>query len=178
MAGGRRRDHQGAARRREDRPESHRQSQKGAKRSVLSEAAGVPLGLAHDGANRNDHKLLKDTLDSIPVERPKPTTRAPQGLCLERAYDNAESRELIGDYELTPHIRTRGEEIEEKARTPGWRARRWVVEATHSWLNRNRALLIRGSKKDDNHLALLMLACGLIAFKKARNATPATALPG
>jgi putative transposase len=65
-----------------------------------------------------------------------------------------------------------------KIRTPGWRARRWVVEACHSWLNRNRALLIRWSKKDENHLALLMLASGLIAFKKARAATLASALPG
>jgi hypothetical protein len=79
---------------------------------------------------------------------------------------------------FVPHIRSRGEEIKAKARTPGWRARRWVVEAAHSWLNRNRALLIRWSKKDENHLALLMLASGLIAFKKARAATLAEALPG
>lgn len=78
--------------------------------------------------------------------------------------------ELTVERGLTPHIRTRGEEIALKLRTPGWRARRWVVEACHSWLNRNRALLIRWSKKDENHLALLQLACGLIAFKKARHA--------
>lgn len=77
-------------------------------------------------------------------------------------------RELALERGLTPHIRSRGEEIKLKLRTPGWRARRWVVEACHSWLNRNRALLIRWSKKDENHLALLQLACGLIAFKKAR----------
>jgi hypothetical protein len=52
---------------------------------------------------------------------------------------------------FVPHIRSRGEEIELKARTPGWRARRWVVEAAHSWLNRNRGILIRWSKKDQNH---------------------------
>jgi hypothetical protein len=102
----------------------------------------------------------------------------PQGICLDRAYDNAESRDIAADYGLTPHIRTRGEELEAKARTPGWRARRWVVEACHSWINRHRALLVRWSKKDDNHLALLMLACGLIAFKKARAARLATALTG
>ena len=134
--------------------------------------------MAHDGANRNDHKLLKDTLASIPIERPRPTAKAPQGLCLDKAYDNAESREIVADYKLTAHIRSRGEELAEKARTPGWRARRWVVEACHSWLNRNRAILIRWSKKDENHLALLQLACGLIAFKKAHTATLATALPG
>ena len=65
-----------------------------------------------------------------------------------------------------------------KRTTPGWRARRWVVEACHSWLNRNRALLIRWSKKPENHLALLQLACGLIAFKKAHAARLAHALPG
>jgi putative transposase len=56
-------------------------------------------------------------------------------------------------------------------REPGWRARRWVVEAAHSWLNRNRGILIRWSKNDENHLALLQLACGLIAFKKAHAAS-------
>jgi hypothetical protein len=61
------------------------------------------------------------------------------------------------------------------ARTPGWRARRWVVEACHSWLNRNRAILVRWSKKDENHLALLQLACGVIAFKKACTARRALA---
>jgi hypothetical protein len=29
-----------------------------------------------------------------------------------------------------------------------WRARRSVVEARHSWLNRNRAIPIRWSKRD------------------------------
>jgi hypothetical protein len=62
----------------------------------------VPIGLAHEGANRNDHLLLEGTLDS--------------------------------------------------------------------WLNRNRGVLIRWSKKEENHLALLMLASGLIAFKKAHEA--------
>ena len=82
--------------------------------------------------------------------------------------------QLATEHGFTPHIRARGEEIADKLRTPGWRARRWVVEACHSWLNRNRAILIRWSKKDDNHLALLQLASGLIAFKKAHAARLAT----
>jgi putative transposase len=74
---------------------------------------------------------------------------------------------LLVEHGLTGHIRTRGEEIADKAIVPGWRARRWVVEASHSWLNRSRGILIRWSKKDENHLALLQLASGLVAFKKA-----------
>jgi putative transposase len=79
---------------------------------------------------------------------------------------------------LTAHIRSRGEEIELKLRIPGWRARRWVVEACHSWLNRNRALLVRWSKKAENRVALLQLAGGLIAFKKAHATRLAVALQG
>jgi hypothetical protein len=45
-------------------------------------------------------------------------------------------------------------------------------------LNRNRGLLVRWSKKAENHLALLQLASGLIAFKKAHAARLAAALKG
>jgi hypothetical protein len=36
-----------------------------------------PIAIAHDAANRNGHKLLKETLDSVPIERPKPTKTRP-----------------------------------------------------------------------------------------------------
>ncbi len=127
--------------------------------------------MAHDGANRNDQPLLEPTLASIPIERPEPTPESPQGLCLDRGYDSPPMHDLAVKHGYTPHIRARGEEMQLKARTPGRRARRWVVEATHSWLNRNRGILIRWSKKEENHLALLQLASGLIAFKKAHLAT-------
>ena len=134
--------------------------------------------MAHDGANRHDQPLLEPTLNSIPIERPAPTPAKPQGLCLDRAYDAPPMHALALKHGYTPHIRARGEEIKLKLQMPGWRARRWVVEATHSWLNRNRGVLIRWCKKDENHLALLQLAGGLIAFKKAHLATLALALPG
>jgi hypothetical protein len=44
-------------------------------------------------------------------------------------------------------------------------------------MNRNRGILIRWSKKDENHLALLQLAAGLIAFKKVQTANATAALP-
>jgi putative transposase len=179
LAGRRRGDDKGAAGRAEDGPQSHRQSQRGAKRSLLVEAAGIPVGLDHDGANRNDHLLLKGTLDSVPIERPEPTEDDPQGLCLDKAYDFGVVRDLLAERRFTPHIFcARGEEIDLKRHHPDWRARRWVVEACHSWLNRNRAILIRWSKKDENHLAFLQLASGLIAFKRAHTARMAAALQG
>jgi len=121
--------------------------------------------------------LLKSTLESIPIPRPEPTAAEPQGICLDKAYDNAEVRDLVAEHDLTPHIRTRGEEIDLKAHNPDWRPRRRVAEACHSWLNRNRGILIRWSKKDENHLALLQLAGGLIAFKKVHTTTLQPAAP-
>jgi hypothetical protein len=123
-------------------------------------------------------KLLEATLASTPIARPIPTEEAPQGLCLDRGYDYDQVRELAAAQRFEAHIRTRGEELAEKVHDPTWRARRWIVEACHSWMNRNRALLIRWSKKPDNHLALMQLAAGLIAFKKAHAARHAQALPG
>jgi len=127
------------------------------------------------GANRHDVKLLEPTLESVPIERPEPTEESPQGFCLDRAYDFPVVRDLLEGRGFTPHIRGRREELDLKVRHPDWRARRWVVEACHSWLNRNRAILVRWSKKEENHLALLQLASGLIAFKRAQAAREATA---
>jgi putative transposase len=133
--------------------------------------------VAHDGANRHDQKLLAPSVDSIPIERPAASAEAPQNLCLDAAYDAPAVEEQVASLGFVPHIRSRGAEIEAKAHTPGWRARRWVVEAAHSWINRNRAMLIRWSKKEENHLALLQLGCGLLAFKKA-HAAGLAAQPG
>jgi len=113
----------------------------------------------------------------IPISRPGPIKRRPQGVCLDRAYAWTADA-VLAERDYTAHIRSRAQERELKRATPHWRARRWVVEACHSWLNRNRSLLIRWSKKPENHLALLQLACGLIAFKKAHAARLAHALPG
>jgi transposase len=49
----------------------------------------------------------------------------------------------------------------------GQRARRWVVERTHSWLNRFRRILVRWEKKAENYIALLHFACALIALRAA-----------
>lgn len=100
------------------------------------------------------------------IARPDASPAEPQGICLDKGYDYPEVYELVDEYGLTPHIRSRGEEKELK-REAGFRARRWIVERTHSWLNRFRGLLIRWSKKPDNHRALLHLACGLITWRLA-----------
>jgi putative transposase len=137
----------------------------GVKRSLLTEGHGVPIGLAVEGANRNDFKMARATLESIPVARPQPTAEEPQGLCLDKGYDYDEVRELVAEFLYTAHIRARGEETQAIKREAGYKARRWVVERTHSWMNRFRAILIRWEKKPANYLGLLHLACALITYR-------------
>jgi putative transposase len=60
----------------------------------------------------------------------------------------------------------RAERKMEARRHLGGRARRWVVERTHSWLNRSRRLLVRWEKKTENYLAFIHLACAQLIFSK------------
>jgi putative transposase len=132
---------------------------------VLTDAAGVPLGLAVDGANRNDFKLARETLASIPVDRPDPAEAGKQHLCLDKGYDYDEVRALLEEFGFTAHIRARGEEAQALKRTARTKARRWVVERTHSWMHRFRGILIRWNKKAENYVAMLHFAFAIIAYR-------------
>lgn len=112
-------------------------------------------------------KMTEGTLQAIVIERPEPTEEDPQNLCLDKGFDYDEVRELLAAWGYTAHIRTRGGETAAKERVPGYRARRWVVERTHSWLNRFRRLLIRWEKRVENYLAMLHFACAWITFRAA-----------
>ena len=110
-------------------------------------------------------KLVRATIESIVVERPEPSEEQPQGMCLDKGYDYDEVRQILAEFGFTAHIRSRGEEAKELAREAGKRARRWVVERSHSWMNRFRRLLVRWEKKPEHYLAFLHFACALIAFR-------------
>jgi putative transposase len=140
-------------------------AKRGVKRSLLTEAHGVPIGLAMAGANRHDMKLVKQTVNSLVVKCPRSTKKRPQGMCLDKGYDYAEVRDTLKEFGFTAHIRVRGEEAQTMKRHAGFKARRWVVERTHSWMNRFRRVFIRWDKSPDNYLAFLHFACALIAFR-------------
>jgi transposase len=129
------------------------------------EGNGLPIGLQVEGANRNDFKMVQATLESIPIERPRPTPEEPQHLCLDKGYDYDEVRELGKEFGYTLHIRPRNEEAQALKRQVGFNARRWVVERTHSWMNRFRSVLVRWDKKVENYLGLLHLACAFITYR-------------
>jgi putative transposase len=139
----------------------------GTKRSVLTDGHGVPIGLAVDGANRNDCKLTRETMASIAIERPAPTPEAPQGMCVDQGYDYDEGREVLTECGFPAQSRARGEEAQALKQEAGLQAHRWVVERTYSWRNRFRRVLIRWDKKVRNYLGVLHLACAYITYRQA-----------
>ena len=120
---------------------------------MLTEGHGVPIGVAIEGAQRHDMKLVRSTLESIVVERPEPTEEQPQGMCLDKGYDYDEVYAILREFGFTAHVHPRGEEAKAIKREAGFKARRWVM--------------VRWEKKPTNYLAFLHLACGLIAFRAA-----------
>jgi len=137
---------------------------KGSKRHLLTDGRGVPLSIVVTGANRHDVSQLELVLDEIIIERPDDIE---QNLCADKGYSGQPAFDAMVNRKYIPHVKQRGEEIQEKKTIPGYRARRWVVEVSHSWFNRFRKLLVRYEKLADTYMALLHMAAAIIAFRKA-----------
>jgi len=140
----------------------------GVKRSLLTDKRGVPLGIVIAPANWHDATVFVQTIQSIPIERPSPSHSNPQHMCLDKGYDADWIRIALSVLGFIPHIpqreyQSRNVQLRKKKHP----ARRWVVERSHSWLNRYRAILIRWEKKPKHYRALLHIAAGVICFKRA-----------
>jgi putative transposase len=103
---------------------------------------------------------LETTLDQLVIEMPG---RAGQyNLCADAGYKGAPASNAVVERNYSPHIKQRREEAHEKLTNPGFKARRWVVERTHSWINRFRKLLVSFEKTEASYFALVSLACAMI----------------
>jgi hypothetical protein len=98
----------------------------GLKRSMASDATGIPLHVVAAGANRNDAPLLAPTLAGVEALGPLPERIA---VHLDRGYDSAPTRALLEGLALTGVIARKGEPA------PLQVGKRWVVERTHAWMN-------------------------------------------
>jgi putative transposase len=114
----------------------------------------------------HDSKLLEATLKGIVCPRPKRRKQPTETLCADAGYVGypvlVTSRKQ--NYQL--NLKTRSQERQEKLTHPDHEARRWVVERTHSWLNRFRKLLVSFEKTEVSYTALLHLAAALICWRQ------------
>jgi len=127
---------------------------------------GVPLSLIVTGANVHDSRGLEAVLKACVIKRPLPKQRRSKHLCADAGYYGKPAMKIIlaGGYIL--HVVGRAKERAMKRRNPTGKARRWVVEVSHSWFSRFRKLLVRYEKLKRSFLALNHPAAAIIAFRK------------
>jgi transposase len=110
--------------------------------------------------------LLVPTLDRIVIPRPEPTPAHPQNICADAGYKGQPAMEAVLNRQYTPHVKQRREEADAKRTQPGFKARRWVVERTHSWINRFRKLLVSFEKTEASYMGLVCLAAAMICWRQ------------
>ena len=139
----------------------------GSKRHLLVDGRGVPLSLVVTGANVHDCKGLERVLTDIAVKRKNPPHRRSKHLCADAGYRGVQHLRTMEDHGYIPHVVDRRTEADViKEHDPKKKARRWVVEVSHSWFNRFRKLLVRYEKLERSFVALNHLAAAIIAFRK------------
>ncbi|MBO9384761.1 MAG: transposase, partial [Roseiflexus sp.] len=116
----------------------------------MTEGHGVPIGVAMDRATSRDMKLVRAMIERIVAERPEPTAKRAQGMGLDKGYENEEMRATVREFGCATPMRSRGGKPG-RSREAGKRARRWVVEHSHRWLNRFRRLLAPWEKKPEHY---------------------------
>jgi putative transposase len=135
----------------------------GRKRSLLTDGNGIPLSLVVAGANCHDRPLLAPTLDAA-------LGKSPEGifpnLCADAGYKGKNSKAEMQQRGFIPHIKGRSQEAVQLRNTPTTKARRWVVERTHSWMNRFRKILISFEKSELSYYALVSLSAALICWRQ------------
>jgi putative transposase len=123
---------------------------------------GVPLSIVVTGANRHDVTQVEAVLDAR-LLKPEGIE---QNLCADKGYFGKPAEQAMIARGYVPHVVSRGEEKAQKARGESYKARRWVVEACHSWFNRFRKLLVRYEKYASSYEGLLHLAAAMICFRQ------------
>jgi transposase len=102
------------------------------------------------------------------IKRPTPRQRRSKHLCADAGYRGRNAMKIILAHGYIAHVVSRKSEAVNKQRHPEKKARRWVVEACHSWFNRFRKLLVRYEKLEHTFLALNHLAAAIIALRKIK----------
>jgi transposase len=136
----------------------------GSKRHLVCDGQGIPLAIAHTGANVHDSQKAIPLIDAIPpIKQPRGAPRKrPSQAFADTAYDaEAKIRQPLRKRGIKPRIAKRLRE-----HGSGLGKHRWIVEAVFAWLFKFRRLRVRYEKRDDIHSAFLILGCLIICWNR------------
>lgn len=129
----------------------------GTKRSLLTDATGIPLGCVVAPANRHDSPLLRPTLEKLArfgLDLPGHIT-----VHLDAGYDSTKTRDLLHELGCDAVISKKG--------TPLQTGARWVVERTNAWHNRGfKKLLVCTERRTRVIDAFIALANAVIITRR------------
>jgi transposase len=114
------------------------------KLEVVSDASGLPLGMAAAAADASEPDLLRFALNSVPVDVPPGTP-----ILLDKGYDSDPLRDELEDtgYEpVIPHRRNRVRPSRNDGRRFRRYRRRYRIERTNAWLHCYRGVAFRWSR--------------------------------
>ena len=113
------------------------------KLEVVTDASGLPLGMAADAANVPETDLLKPALDAVPVEVPPGTP-----VIADKGHDSDPLRDEVaadGYRTIIPHRKNRVKPSRNDGRRLRRYRHRWRIERTNAWLHCYRGLAVRWS---------------------------------
>ena len=126
------------------------------KLEVVTDATGLPLGMALAAASAGEAQLLVPALDDVPLEIPAGTP-----VIADRGHDSDPLRDTLeaeGFVPVIPHRRNRVRPSRNDGRRLRRYRRRYRVERTNAWLHCYRALAVRWSHNLFMHGGLVYLA--------------------
>jgi putative transposase len=136
----------------------------GTKRSIIVDETGIPIGYALEAGNRHDSKLFEASIRSIPKFLLQPHYKK---MHLDSAFDSKTIQTILFNFYYIPKINQNKRKSKKQIILKSEK-KRWIVESTHSWINRFRRLLIRFEKLANNYIALMQFAFSIITFNKIR----------
>ena len=134
------------------------------KLEIVTDATGLPLGVAAAAANIAEHQLLMPALNDVPLVIPNGTP-----VIADRGHDSDALRDQVEDQgmrPIIPHRRNRVKPSRNDGRCLRRYTHRWIVERTNAWLHCYRGLAVRWAHYTFMYIGLVYTAFIDIALKR------------
>lgn len=134
------------------------------KLEVVTDATGLPLGLAAAAASVSEQALLVPALTDVPVAVPAGTP-----VVADKGHDSDPLRDELeaeGFVPVIPHRKNRVRPSRNDGRRLRRYRRRWKVERTNAWLHCYRGLAVRWSYYPIMYVGLVYLSFIHLALQR------------